>query len=80
VDIRLNDGPQMLAEGTSEVNAPLHWNELSFFNTQVSTDPAGQLFAGIQIVKDPGRPIVFAGMLITSIGGLLAFARRKVWS
>lgn len=80
VDIRLNDGPQTLAEGTSEVNAPLHWNELSFFNTQVSTDPAGQLFAGIQIVKDPGRPVVFAGMLITSIGGLLAFARRKVWS
>lgn len=80
VDLRLDSNGRTVAEGTSEINAPMHWNGLSFFNTKISVEPSGKKYAGMQIVKDPGRPLVFAGMVITSLGGVLAFARRKVWS
>ncbi|GAM11307.1 resB-like family protein [Geobacter sp. OR-1] len=79
VDLSLSSNGRTLAEGSSEVNAPMHWNGLSFFHTQVAFDPSGRQYAGIQIVKDPGMPLVFAGMIVTSLGGLFAFARRKVW-
>ena len=79
VDLRLSDHDKTLAEGISEVNAPLQWNGLSFYHTQTSRDPDGRKYAGIQIVKDPGKPLVFAGMIVTTLGGLLSFARRKVW-
>jgi len=76
VTLRLSRGGMLLAEGVSEVNSPLDWNGFSFFNTRISSDEAGRLYAGIQIVNDPGRQVAFAGLLITSLGGVLAFARR----
>lgn len=76
VSLRLSREGQLLAEGVSEVNSPLDWNGFSFFNTRVGADEAGRPYAGIQIVKDPGRPVAFAGLLLTSLGGVLAFARR----
>lgn len=79
VNLRLSDNDKTLAEGVSEVNAPLQWNGLSFYHTQISHDPGGRKYAGIQIVKDPGKPLVFAGMIVTTLGGLLSFSRRKVW-
>jgi hypothetical protein len=79
VDLSLSEKGQPMVKGTSEINAPLQWQGLSIFNTRISYDTAGKKFAGIQVVKDPGRPLVFAGMIITSLGGLFAFARRKVW-
>jgi hypothetical protein len=80
VDLGLVGKDQAFLQGTSEINSPLHWNGLSIYHTKTSYDPSGKKFAGIQIVKDPGRPLVFAGMIITSLGGMFAFARRKVWS
>jgi cytochrome c biogenesis protein ResB len=80
VNLSISDKSGLLVDGTSEVNAPLMWNGLYFYNTQISHDPSGKKFAGIQIVKDPGRPIVFAGLIITTLGGILAFARKKVWN
>jgi hypothetical protein len=80
VEIGLKGAGLVPVAGTSEVNAPLQWNGLSFYCTQVSHDPSGRHYAGIQVVKDPGRPLVFGGMFVTSLGGLCAFARRKVWS
>lgn len=79
VDLRLTNNGKTLVQGVSEVNAPLQWNGLSFYHTRTSRDPDGRRYAGIQIVKDPGKPLVFAGMIVTTLGGLLSFARRKVW-
>jgi hypothetical protein len=76
VDLVLKDVYGVVAEGTAEVNGPFQWGGLCFFNTQVGQDPSGVLYAGIQIVKDPGRWLVFSGMVVVAIGAFMATIRR----
>ncbi|BEH11438.1 MULTISPECIES: ResB-like family cytochrome C biogenesis protein [Geobacter] len=76
VDLALSRDGVAMAEGTAEVNAPFIWNGLYFYNTQVGTDAMGMPFAGIQVVRDPGRPCVFAGFAMVGLGAVLACARR----
>jgi hypothetical protein len=81
VDLVLRDSSVVVAQGTSEVNGPFQWGGLYFFNTQVERDKNGVLFAGIQIVRDPGRWLVFSGMVIAATGAFMATFRRwhGVW-
>jgi hypothetical protein len=76
INLRLSRDATVMAEGTSEVNSPFHWDGLDFFHVQTDSDATGRAFAGIQIVRDPGRPLVFAGLATTALGTLLIFARR----
>ncbi len=76
VDLHLSRDDRQLAAGTAEINGPFLWQGLYFYNTQVATDESGRAFAGIQIVRDPGRPVVFSGFAIMSLGAILAFYRR----
>ena len=76
VDLALARNAAPVAEGVSEVNAPFVWEGLYFYNTQVGVDKVGMPFAGIQVVRDPGRPCVFAGFAIMGLGAILSFARR----
>ena len=76
VDLILTDASGVVAEGTAEVNGPFQWEGLYFFNTQVDRDPDGVPYAGIQIVQDPGRWLVFSGMVIVAIGAFMATFRR----
>lgn len=62
--------------GQSEVNRPLIWQGLRFFHTATGTDPAGQSYAGIQIVKDRGLPLVYLGFALLLIGNISFFINK----
>ncbi|HAM49454.1 MAG TPA: ResB-like family cytochrome C biogenesis protein [Nitrospiraceae bacterium] len=76
LNLMLSRDSEVIAEGTSEVNRPMTWKRLHFCNTQISRDPYGTPFAGIQITDDPGRPYVFLGFTVIGIGSGLYFLRR----
>lgn len=77
VDLELRRGDEILAKGPAAVNQPLEWNGLRFYNTKTGHDEYGAPYAGIQIVKDPGVPLVYAGFLII-VAGLLGHLARMV--
>jgi len=76
VDLQILKGSEVLAEGTSEVNHPLTWGKINFYNTKVDVDSYGNPYAGIQITYDPGLPYVYAGFVILGIGSLMYMYRR----
>lgn len=76
VDLEIKDASGAVSTGTSEVNGPFQWQGLYFFNTLAELDPDGVAYAGIQIVRDPGRWLVFSGMVIVVIGAFMAAFRR----
>lgn len=71
VDLTLRSPPVPELTGRSEVNAPLIFQGVTIHHTANNVDETGRPYAGLQIVRDPGRPVVFAGMIIASAGGVL---------
>jgi len=63
--------------GVSEVNAPFSLDGVTIHHVKNGLDSAGKPYAGLQIVRDPGRPVVFAGMLLASAGGILLPLRPR---
>jgi hypothetical protein len=76
VDLVLSEKDKTLAAGTAEVNGPFSWQGLYFYNTLTGKDENGRPYAGMQIVRDPGRPYVFCGFAVLVLGAILAFFRR----
>jgi hypothetical protein len=76
IDLEFLENGQVVKSGVTEINAPFTWNGLDFFNTNISLDQEKRPYAGIQIVRDPGKQIVYAGMFILSIGAIAAWYRR----
>lgn len=59
-------GGKVVAEKTIEVNHPLTYGGYSFY--QASYDQEQELWSGIQVVKDPGVPLVFTGFVLLVAG------------
>lgn len=76
VDLEFVENGHIVKSGTTEINAPLNWHGLDFFNTLISLDENKRPYAGIQIVRDPGKYVVYSGMLILSVGTIAAWYRR----
>jgi hypothetical protein len=85
VELALTQGPQVVAEGIVEANSPLVWNGLYYYHTQLEWDKYGKAYAGIQIVKDPGKPFVYMGFAVLAMGSVLwaykiFYGRRRIRS
>lgn len=76
VDLRLSKDNEVIAAGRSEVNSPFAWQGLSFHNTKIEADSYGNPYAGIQITKDPGRPVVYLGFVTVLFGSGFYLLRR----
>ena len=75
-DIGLQNGSGIVARGYAEPNSPLAWNGLRFYLTNVERDEYGNWYAGLQVVRDPGRPVVYLGFAIVVLGSLMWLFRR----
>lgn len=76
VDLKLVRDAALLAQGSTEINSPFRWGGLYFYSTLLDRTPNGEPFAGVQIVRDPGRPVVFAGFALAGVGAVALFLRR----
>ena len=63
--------PEEVLKKEIRVNSPLKYGGYSFFQT--SYDTIHHDWSGIQIVKDPGVPIVYLGFLLLIVGLVLKF-------
>ena len=77
VDLLLMNEGRVVAEGSTEVNDPLHWNGMNFYHTATGRDKSGNPFIGIQITEDTGVEVVYTGFSIISFGGLF-YIRKKI--
>lgn len=76
VDLAITSQGVPLATGQAEVNHPFIWQGYRFFHTANGTDPTGRTYAGIQIVKDLGVPLVYLGFALLTVGNLLFFIKK----
>jgi cytochrome c biogenesis protein ResB len=76
VDLEIYQQGKIVAQGPSAINQPLKWLGLKFYHTQTSHDAAGKQFAGIQIVSDPGIPVVYSGFFAIFMGGILLLIKK----
>lgn len=76
VDLKLQQEANTLSEGSTEINHPFQWRGLYFYSTLIDKTPSGEPYAGIQIVSDPGRSVVFAGFVLAGLGALALLIRR----
>jgi cytochrome c biogenesis protein len=68
-------GPPL--SGKAEVNHPLQWQGLRFYHTATGNDPYGKAYAGIQVVNDPGIPLLYFGFLVVCLGNGIFLLRKR---
>jgi len=60
------EGGREAASGTVEVNRPLKFGGYRIY--QSSYDPVGWQWSGLEIVRDPGLPLVYCGYILLALG------------
>ena len=73
--VSINNGKEVLKEGVIEVNRPLSFRGFSFYQYGYDADLPHQTI--LQVVKDPGLPVVYSGYFLLVAGMLLSF--KRVW-
>ncbi|MEK7289570.1 MAG: cytochrome c biogenesis protein ResB, partial [Planctomycetota bacterium] len=69
--LRIVENGQTVAEKTIRVNDPLKHRGYAIY--QSSYDPEAGQFSGLQIVKDPGIPVVYSGFGALCFGVIFIF-------
>ncbi len=62
-------------ESEVAINRPLAWQGYQISLTNFAHDPTGRPYIGLQVSRDPGRPVVYAGFLLLGAGILLGIGR-----
>lgn len=63
---------------TVEVNSPFRFGRFTFYQT--GADPNDPTWSVFQVVHDPGIPVVYAGLIIVSIGIIVVFSLKPIWT
>ncbi len=74
VRLILTDGRRALAAGSTSINHPFTWQGHQFAVTAIDFDASGYPYVGLQISRDPGRPLVYGGFVLLLAGCLWRFA------
>ena len=69
--LQLLEGGQVVREKTIEVNVPLSYKGYTFY--QSSYDPDDLTYTALQVVRDPGVPVVYAGFALMIVGLTIVF-------
>ena len=72
------EGDRKVQEKTVEVNDPLSYGGFSFYQSGYRReDPT---YSGILVVKDPGLPLVWAGLILIGAGMIFVYyVRPRLW-
>lgn len=68
VEVLLDEA--VAAAGVISINNPLDWQGHRIFLTSVDHDQYGNPYVGLQITKDPGVLVVYAGFAVLCVGAL----------
>lgn len=79
--LRVVENGKTMATKTIEVNQPLKYKGYVFY--QSSYDPEGERYTGLQVTKNPGLAVVYAGFILLCLGIVFIFyikpfLRRKL--
>lgn len=69
--LRILEGNSVVKEKTIEVNAPLSYRGYRFY--QSGYNPQDPKWTSLQVVRDPGVPLVYAGFALMIVGLVLVF-------
>lgn len=67
---------EVVQKGIIEVNKPLTYGGYTFY--QSTYDDEAHMWTGLEVVSDPGVPLVYAGFVLLSIGMVWNFCRRAL--
>lgn len=69
--LRILEGDAVVREKTIEVNAPLTYKGYTFYQT--GYNPRDPSWTSLQVVRDPGVPLVYAGFALMIVGLAIVF-------
>lgn len=75
-EVSILEEGQVVKQGVIAVNRPLVHRSVTIYQTAHARDQFGFWYAGFQLSRDPGEPLVWSGCVLLSLGLLTAFLRR----
>lgn len=75
-EVSILEEGKVVKQGVIEVNRPLVHRGVTIYQTAHARDQFGFWYAGFQLSRDPGEPLVWGGCVLLSLGLLMAFFRR----
>jgi cytochrome c biogenesis protein len=75
-EVSILEAGQVVRQGVIAVNRPLVHRGVTIYQTAHARDQFGFWYAGFQLSRDPGEPLVWSGCVLLSLGLLTAFFQR----